>query len=66
VADVANAIGSACRETGFVYVIGPSVASELVDTVFKMSRNSSLTRSPPRRGPRFLPLGQSRLDQALQ
>jgi isopenicillin N synthase-like dioxygenase len=37
-ADVAEAIGSACRETGFFYVVGHGIAPELVDTVFKMSR----------------------------
>ena len=37
-ADVASAIGSARRETGFFDIIGHGVASELVDTVFSMSR----------------------------
>jgi isopenicillin N synthase-like dioxygenase len=36
--DVAAAIGSACRETGFFYVVGHGIAPALVDTVFKMSR----------------------------
>jgi isopenicillin N synthase-like dioxygenase len=36
--DVAKAIGTACRETGFFYVVGHGVAPELVDTVFAMSR----------------------------
>jgi isopenicillin N synthase-like dioxygenase len=37
-ADVAEAIGNACRETGFFYVVGHGIAPELVDTVFEMSR----------------------------
>ncbi len=38
-ADVAAAIGAACRESGFFYVVGHGVAPALVDTVFAMSRD---------------------------
>jgi isopenicillin N synthase-like dioxygenase len=36
--EVANAIGTACRETGFFYVVGHSVAPELVASVFAAAR----------------------------
>ena len=35
---VAAAIGRACRETGFFYVVGHGIAPETVETVFAMSR----------------------------
>jgi isopenicillin N synthase-like dioxygenase len=37
-AGVAAAIGSACRETGFFYVVGHGIAPQTVETVFAMSR----------------------------
>jgi isopenicillin N synthase-like dioxygenase len=36
--EVAKAIGTACRETGFFYVVGHGVAAELIDAVFAKSR----------------------------
>ena len=38
VVDIAGAIGKACRETGFFYVVGHGIAPALVDAVFAMSR----------------------------
>jgi isopenicillin N synthase-like dioxygenase len=38
-ADVAAAIGTACRETGFFYVVGHGIAPALVDAMFAMSRD---------------------------
>ena len=64
---VAAAIGRACRETGFFYVVGHGIAPETVETVFAMSRaffGQPLAAKAEGRVVRTV--GQPRLDQARQ